>query len=221
VPEGLRPAIQTLIELDQRKTDSLMEALKAVTPTLDTEDLAAQLAEQLKGVLDGQTVEMLTGGLVAIASGPGASEMSPKDFAEGIAESPDLVVPAKERGRARDRVLSFMGITPLVITARALDVLNEQPARFLSARVLTDLRPVFGADIDASPAGAIIVHNLRISYSVARRQEQFFVALDSEDLDTLEGVITRARRKAKSMSSILRSAHVPDVSPRGKESSSA
>lgn len=220
VPESLRPAIQTVLDLDQKTADSVLEALKRVTPSLDSDELASQLKGLLKGVIDEGKTELLTSGLLAITSGPLAAEVNPSEFAEALAASPDLKVPPGRRAAVRDRFLSFMGIDPVLVAARALDVVNEHPALFVSARILSDLRPVFGSDVDARPSAAVIVHNLRITYSSARRQKQFFVALDAEDLDSLESAISRARRKAKSISSILRSVDVPDVSPRGKESTS-
>jgi hypothetical protein len=221
VPENLRPAIQLVLELDQKSANRVLEALKTVTPSLDVDGLASQLKDLLRGVIDEDKTEWLTSGLLAITSGPLAIEVNKSEFAEALAASPDLNVPESRRASARDRFLSFMDIDSVLVTARALDVLSEQPARFVSARILSDLRPVFGSNIDARPSAAVIVHNLRITYNTARRQEQFFVALDAEDLDSLDGAITRARRKAKSMSSMLRSLDVPDVSPSGKESTSA
>jgi len=78
-----------------------------------------------------------------------------------------------------------------------------------SARVLTDLRPVFGADPKQAPAAAVIIHNLKIAHQAGREIREFFVALDNQDLRKLQEVLERAVKKEASLSSVAEKAGLP------------
>jgi len=79
-------------------------------------------------------------------------------------------------------------------------------------RILTDVRPVFEPSApEAAPAGAVIVHTLKISYRGDNSAKDFFVALDSEDVRQLTEQLERARSKAESLKSVLKAAEVPYI----------
>jgi hypothetical protein len=75
--------------------------------------------------------------------------------------------------------------------------------------MLTDVRPVFGSNGNAAPVAAIPIHTLSISYHHGRILKEIFIALDADDLDTLEGLIYQAREEANQLKSILSRAEVP------------
>lgn len=51
----------------------------------------------------------------------------------------------------------------------------------------------------------VVVHLLKLGYhSAAERHQEFFVSLDSDDLQTLRNLIDRAEAKAKSLKTSLR-----------------
>jgi hypothetical protein len=83
---------------------------------------------------------------------------------------------------------------------------------FCDARILTDLRPIFGGEVDA-PKAMIIVHTLKLSYHDAAtgKHEELFVAIDDEDIEKLKRILERAERKAKSLVSRLQLAGIKTV----------
>jgi hypothetical protein len=91
----------------------------------------------------------------------------------------------------------------LSVTTKALDVLTSQDRVFYSARILTDLRPVFNESGDAIEA-AVIIHNLCIHYGHDDDHWDFYVALDTSDIQSLRDVLDRADKKAGSVEELLR-----------------
>ena len=95
----------------------------------------------------------------------------------------------------------------LSITTKAMDVLTDEERIFYSAKILTDVRPIFneeGNSIDA----AIIVHNLKIHFGQDQDHKDFYVALDTSDIEVLRDVLDRADEKAKCLQSLLERAKV-------------
>jgi len=97
------------------------------------------------------------------------------------------------------------------VIAKARDVLTDNQRVFLGTRILTDLRPVFGAESLDEPAGAVILHNLKVVFSEDLTEKEFFVTLDELDLERLSNVIIRARNKAKALKHAWHKTGIPVV----------
>jgi hypothetical protein len=80
----------------------------------------------------------------------------------------------------------------------------EHENTWQSARILTDLRPVFGPTPTDPPVAVVLIHNLRIAYRKGGRLQEFFVAMDSNDLKALQGAVERAVKKESSLQSLTK-----------------
>lgn len=104
-----------------------------------------------------------------------------------------------------EKLVSLLSVKPLNVSAKAIDLQTEDERVFCDARILTDLRPVFGSDSAATPEGLTIVHILKLGYDQGgERHRDFYVALNADDLQTLRKVIDRAEAKAKSLKNAIR-----------------
>jgi hypothetical protein len=91
----------------------------------------------------------------------------------------------------------------LGITAKALGVMQDYERVFCGTRVLSDMRPVFTSAGDAAVAG-FVVHNLSIHYLQDGNYKEFFVALDTSDLQELKMAIARAEQKGEILKATLK-----------------
>ena len=74
---------------------------------------------------------------------------------------------------------------------------------FCDAKILTDLRPVFGASAEVQPEGIVVTHTLKLEYHDDRgAHRKFYVALNQDDLETLRNVLERADKKANSLQAL-------------------
>ena len=85
---------------------------------------------------------------------------------------------------------------------KAAGVALDQDHLFYHARILTDVRPVFDEKGDTVSA-AVIIHNLRIHYGENSDHKDFYVALDTGDIQLLREALDRADKKAKRLQELL------------------
>jgi hypothetical protein len=86
-------------------------------------------------------------------------------------------------------------------------VLTEEERIFYSARILTDIRPIFNEAGNLIEA-AVIVHNLKIHFGENGDETDFYVALDTSDIQALREVLDRADEKAKQLQSLLQRSQI-------------
>jgi hypothetical protein len=102
-----------------------------------------------------------------------------------------------------DRLGSFLNINSLLVSAKAVSVMSEQDKLFDKSRVLTDIRPVFGTQVDEAPKAALIVHNLAIHFYQHGEHQEFFMAMSENELQKLIDALERAKSKAKSLKAVM------------------
>lgn len=91
-----------------------------------------------------------------------------------------------------DRVL-FLD-KPTRLLAKGSYLLAGHACTYGNARVITDLRPIFGAELGA-PLAAIIQHSLEIHVHKGAKGEDLYVVLDGQQVEKLIEVLKRAKVK--------------------------
>lgn len=141
--------------------------------------------------------------------------IAPQEFAEAIVEvcrrDADLKDVLAGRGEAAwESITSILGDMfsnpeTLGIVSKGSDIVYQNERNYYRARILTDLRPVFGDSPDAPPKAFVAQHTLKIGYSIRGDFRNFFIALDSSDLDKLKEVVDRALKKDRSLREFMAS----------------
>ena len=94
-------------------------------------------------------------------------------------------------------------------TAKAGPVLTEHERIFNGVKIMTDLRPIFDHDVTEPPTAALIVHMVKITQRDRQSNEtDFFFALDSNDLRTLQEALERAAQKEETLRKIMNTSGV-------------
>jgi hypothetical protein len=134
------------------------------------------------------------------------------DIAVGLRELEDF--PATELPALERRLTKLLTIDSVSMALKAESLSMEYERRFCSARMLTDARPIYGADPSKPPAAGMITHTLRISYHDNTPQlREFYITMDGDDVAILRTILDRADVKAKSLGSVFASAKVKIVAP--------
>jgi len=189
-----------------------------------TKDEFANVAEALQGDTDARYVpineltrsvteavprlarrdgESIVQALLSLQTARAIHDNSLEEFASGIASSEDLDLAPEGAQTLANRIQFLASIPALAVTAKALDVAQEHDRVFHRARVLTDIRPVFGDSALDPPLGAVVTHMLRIDAFRNGQAEDYYVALDNSDLIALREVVGRAVDKNKSLNRVL------------------
>jgi hypothetical protein len=204
IPPSQVAGLAALIGLTEVQREELLRSLQSTNPTIDLEDLSRTLSTSTS--LDFDSMSAIVDALVSLH---GVRENFGLDVAElvsrlqlAIEESHNDALQPKGDWSEFQQFLSKLlsGDGGLTLTAKALYIAREHQNLFCTARVLTDLRPVFGEHIEEAPAALVPVHTLRITYHEgAGPTKDFFVALDRADLMELSALLERAIKKEQSL----------------------
>lgn len=108
-----------------------------------------------------------------------------------------------------ERVEALLNVETLRLSGRAWGLLTENQRNFVDSRIVTDIRPVFGDDEPPRPQAAIVVHSLKIIFIEDGETREFFVSLDSKDLQEMIDVLRRAQSKAEGLKPLLEGTYLP------------
>lgn len=217
IPKRYISGFQLLIELDDDKMKRLIGAMSSpdVKPTLRTRNLAEQIAAKLTDIKPDDVRRIVTTIRSLYYLLNHREELADKlvpDIIEGIEDSQDLNKENWQKDKFANYLTQILNIDgTLTVIAKAWGVLTDHEHIFCNARILTDIRPVFGSDVDVSPDSVVTVHMLKIGYHEGAEHKEFFVALDKSDLRELREILDREAKKTRSILRRLEQAGMTDL----------
>jgi hypothetical protein len=215
VPENAIPVLLSIADMADAKFDALMSALSASKPSLSPSDFISQTATALNQDNNNQTAAII-GTVFTLYRFKDAKRLSSEEVAEEISRiSVAKGLSESKSDSLKKRLILLLGFEHSVaVTAKALDVMTEHEHVFCSARILSDIRPVFTSSLDA-PEAAVIVHNLEIGFhdKSENRHREFYVALDIHDIQKLKDILDRASKKTAALETIIANSKLPHLKP--------
>lgn len=209
IPPRYIPSLAAFLRLAPEDLTAFLGALHTENPTLSLEDLAETVAPRLSSIDPKIVTEILDLlGSLYLAREALGTEMG--EFISGVRG-------AMERsGKAELQTSDWTAFekslrealssgSALTASAKAIGVLSDHPKAFLSSRILTDLRPIFGSNVEEPPEASVIVHTLKITYREGRTTREFFVSMDGADLVKLCDDLKRATKKEESLRGLTKS----------------
>jgi hypothetical protein len=192
-----------LVALDDSVVDGVSQALDSLPPSFTTKSLVRAAT---KSVITDPTLD-LTAPLIALRALYGVRSSSGKplsvfidDLLEALREMSPKSFTKNKAAAARGRLERLLAVKPLIFASKIKSLRDSEERTFCGAKILTDLRPVFPDDVRDGPDGFLITHRLKLGFHVNKgRHRDFYVSLDSEDLDSLREAIDRAEKKAQSL----------------------
>jgi len=213
IPERYKGGLIKLVSLPDKSLEGLISALERVHPKLFPEDLSVELISKVQAISPDDLIEIIDTLFSLCVTGQ-HDETPPEELAEEIigamaeSEIKDLQLSKDEQESFKHRLIRLFKIETLLIVAKALGVLQDNENTFCGARILTDMRPVFGSDPGTAPNAAVIVHILKLSYHHESELKDFYIALDTADIEALRKVLDRADLKAQCLKSVLEKAGI-------------
>lgn len=205
IPDSEKKVIGEILVLGDEELKWFFEKLDKLTPAIRIDDLIGQIEGD--GPIDANRMEAFLRTAANIQLARIKFGYTLKEFAEEIlsALKADHIVDEPPNGdwSGIETILNnLLDAKGLQVMASAVDVASEHENTFCNARILTDLRPVFGLDVSEPPIASVLGHTLLISYHDDTSEiREFHCALDAEDLGKIEKVIGRALSKEKSLRS--------------------
>jgi hypothetical protein len=211
MPETFKQALTQLCSLSVEERSALSNALSSVKPTffpLDKKAVLSQIPPDIQAATsDLEDIITVIVSLYGVIERTNLSqERLAEDVVSFIADQPDF------NAGNRDLLTSFLteilSKDALTIVAKASDVIVQHENPLRSARILTDLRPIFSAGEDPKISAGMIVHNLQLSVGLSEEPRFFFVALDTNDIRKLKKEIDMALRKESEIKDLANSANI-------------
>lgn len=218
IPKQNEAGFKILAALGDDSVQELVSALRKVSPVLYGPDLASRVASEVD-TIPRSDVDQIAQVLLPLYLLRERYESSVPEIAEDVCQAMDrsddeeLRLSGEDRDQFKDHLIQLLDIEAVGVGAKALDVLFENQRSYISARIVTELRPIFGPNAEGPPAGALTVHMLKITYQEQGQQKEFFVALDTTDVGALSKVLDRADSKAESLKAFLAETEVPYIDP--------
>jgi len=219
IPERYQAGVALIRQLDDQTVQEIRNALdkildakmqdQDITTGKKLNDLAAIAITSSSSKRD-IDLKRIAETLVVLYGAKSVKDISVEEFADNVCDameeldSENLKLPHVERDRFKRKLVTLMGANVFGIASKIVDLRTDDERVFCQARILTDLRPVFGSRIDEGPQGMIVVHLLKLGFhSGSEKHQEFYVSLDSDDLQTLRALLDRAEAKARSLKASL------------------
>jgi hypothetical protein len=209
IPKQHEKGLARIRDLSSESAQELVSALPKMPATINQDSLSSAVASMVDTIAASDVEEMVPA-LLTLYALKNALQSSVADVAESTARwmeesaADNLRSSPEYRDAFELRLADLLSVDQLNTTARAGGLLFENEHSLVRARIVTDIRPVFEPNNPkATPKGAVIVHTLKISYLDDNETKEFFVALDTNDVDELSKQLERANLKAESLESIL------------------
>jgi hypothetical protein len=201
VPHPYREPLTKLAGLSDDKASELVAAIAALdrfAPVSLIEVASAAILD------DGGSVWEKQLALPLLALRGQLRKMTPEEIAERLSESGDLDLDEAARSRFRARAAAILGTPVFGSTGVATDLQTLNERNYQSARIVTDLRPVFGDDVTVAPGGAVIVETLQIqTWGRDGGSQLLFVSMDEFDLRALQSIVERALDKTETLKTFI------------------
>ena len=98
-------------------------------------------------------------------------------------EAPNVTFATAEAEQAASLMLrDLLSVRPLSILSKARGLHTDHENVYCSARIMTDLRPVFDTDVSEDPVGFAMAHVLKLGYHHNGKHTELYVAMDKTDL---------------------------------------
>ena len=216
IPARHRSGIVKLLELSEDSFRQVISAFEGVGPKLFPDELSNQVISKIKGVSPEDLSEMIAM-IMSLRSHRIHDESTTEELAEQVVQAAieaDIRIESeKEREAIKNRLLKFFELDTLFVSAKALGILQSNENLFCSARILTDLRPVFGSDPNIPPTAAVMVHMLDLGYHKNGELKHLYIAMDSLDIDILREALDRAESKTNSLKPLIKKAGMEFLDP--------
>lgn len=208
LPRSQFPAFSDFVRLGSEQREMLQHAIANISPSLKTRRLSEAIAEQIRTAP--APIHRMLAMFMSMYEIRTEQKMSARAFAQAICDfaaasaRTELKPPDNNWEPIRNSLAAILSLDKTVgVIAKGFGVVSEFERLFESARVVTDLRPVFGDKVTDRPVALAVVHELRVKYYAADGSKEFFVSLDSSNIKLLREAMERALQKEDTLKALV------------------
>ena len=209
VPQRHVSAFETLRAMEDNDFLALLGALAAEDATVQGEALAKSVRQDSQQDLS--AVSDLLDAIMSLAAIGYRTRESNSHMAKRVACSSQFSSDDGPDQRFSTRIEGLLECEAIRLQSKALAIGATHERIFANAQVITDLRPIFNEDINQSPdpEAAQLSHTLSLHFiSSDGSHDNFYIALDDDDILTMQQVLERAAIKSRSLRQFLQASGI-------------
>lgn len=223
VPQQGYKGFAALLSITDRQFDELLGAIRSASVPVSERAFVEQIISSI-GLVEAETVTNvveLALTLHIVRTDAGYSNID--EFIEALRRGLESAAPSELPQKINwadfhSRLTQILSLDDTVgIVSKATYLSGEHEHILHNAELFTDLRPVFKSDPQQEPIGAIVTHNLKLTYHDGPDMKILFLALNSDNLQTLRTLLDRAESKANSLRSYLGAHSLPILGEDGDD----
>ena len=201
IPVPFREPLQDLAELGDTGAQRLIDAVASADAFQPVQRLQETVRSSLSEAPKPEASWLVS---VLLSLSTQFRPTPPGEVATAVSESPALELEADARDRLRERLSALLMAEAIRSTSSAVDLLTQHDRNYHTARILTDIRPVFPEEVSQQPTGAVIVEVLQLQvWDRDGEAETLHIAMDEPDLEELKQVVDRALAKTQTLREFL------------------
>lgn len=135
------------------------------------------------------------------------------EFIAQVSDSSEMALSDQQKDTFRRRLADLIVNGPLQILHKSLVLALEQDRVLYDTKITTDIRPIFGEQLDSGPRSALILHSLRITFKQDESDKVEYFAMEEADLVLLNYAVERALAKSSALRQWLASTDVKHIEP--------
>ncbi|MGI9104708.1 MAG: hypothetical protein ACR2G4_00510 [Pyrinomonadaceae bacterium] len=215
IPKQIASGLTSIATLPEEPFQELLSALDGIPLKIKQHGVFDDSSLSLKTIPPDELKEIKEA-LFPLIAGQSTSTTPVSDYVDSIADS--LKESDEEDvgwahsnetlNRFKERLTRLFSVESLRLIGKARNVLFRHAQTFSSARIVSDIRPVFKEEAEEPPVAAVIVHMLNIVYHSSGERKEFVVALDTTDIHLMMDSLKRAEKKTKSLESTIASTNM-------------
>lgn len=201
IPEAIVPGLKALREMPPDAFDQLWIAAELLSSPTGIDGFAEQVEK--KTVLDRQEAIEVLSAVLSIMHRADLIGRPQHDFVKEVVAA--LTLDEVDSRIVEHRVDVFAGHEQVQVLSKGLVLARLHDSVFLDARITSDIRPIFGENVEQGPSAVLLIHSLKLDILQDGEPRSVYLAMDRGDLDTLRSVIERAIEKASALTETLES----------------
>jgi hypothetical protein len=214
IPERYRGGLSVLVRMPNESYANLVEALKRTPNAFSTKgEVAEWVSSEIRDIPEGE-IRKLVDFIASLGKLRSSRGVEVHKLAHDASVAASEAIPglsAPTIASLENRLNELLPLASMAVVAdKAKELQLEREKTFCSARVVTDIRPVFGNDATEEPTLMTVIQTLRIGYheSGSPGHKELYIALDASDITSLKAALDRAEKKAKTLKTVMEATRI-------------
>jgi hypothetical protein len=201
IPEEHAKGLANILALSSEEGQRVVTALQKAD-SINIRQLETLVLGALPS-LDIEKVKEIVGTLLSLYSVRTRMDITVESLAAELLSASKTGTDMPSSEVANKTLRDLLSVRPLSMIHKARVLHTDHENTFCSARILTDLRPVFDADVKQPPVGFVMAHILKLSYHHSGEHSNLHLAIDKKDVEDLIRVLQRATDKAATLTKAI------------------